>query len=301
MTFLILFTQSVLPIFLILAAANIYYRVFKPDIRQLVNISLYIFAPAVVFHELVKNGIGASELGRSFVLMLVVTFALMVLGYLCAKAIRLSESDAILFMLSVSMINIGNFGVPLIYFAYGQSASYHSILTFIAFNIPLVTIAIFFTSESGSIRGSLKDMARIPIFHSTVLALLLNSFSIPVPDMIFKLSGFLGNAAFPFLIFILGLQLATIKMNRKLAGTALFSVFLKLGAAPFVAMGGLSLLSFEGLAYSVPLVQISGPSALLPLMYAIKFGKKSDLLAAAILLSTALSAITLPVIIYLLG
>lgn len=301
MGFIILLKQSVLPIFIILGIANLYYRKFKPDIPQVVNIALYIFAPSVVFHSMVKEGIGIFELGRYLVLMLLVTASLMLVGYLCGKLLKLSKTDVTLFMLSVSMINIGNFGVPLIFFTYGDAGTNPSILTFVAFNLPLVTIAIYLSSNESTIKGALKDMMRIPIFHASLLAIVINSFAIPVPETVLKLTGFLGQAAFPFLIFVLGLQLTTIKLNKNIMKIALSSVFIKLAAAPFIAAGMLMLLAFEGMPFSVALVQLSGPSALLPLMYAIKFGRNADLLAAAILLSTALSAVSLPIVIYLAG
>jgi len=301
MGFFILLTQSILPIFIIFGIAHFYYKAFKPDIRQLVNISLYVFAPSVVFHSLVKEKIGFMELGKYLLLMVLVTFALMVVGRIVGGILKLSKSNMTLFILSVSMINIGNFGVPLILFTYGDAGLYSSIITFISFNIPLVTIAIYMSSDSTSIKGSLKDVIRIPIFHASIVALLLNTFHIPVPQTILKLTGFLGGATFPFLIFVLGLQLSTIKLNRGLIKTALTSVFIRLAVAPFIAAGFLSLLAFKGIAFSVAMVQISCPSALLPLMYAIKFGKNADMLAAAILLSTAISAITLPIVIYFAG
>ncbi|PLX70794.1 MAG: hypothetical protein C0602_04630 [Denitrovibrio sp.] len=301
MGFLVLLNQSVLPIFIILAVAYIYFRVYQPDIKQLVNISLYTFSPAVVFNSLIKEGIGFSEIFKYLVLMVLVTAALMALGYIGAKLLRLSKTDVILFVMSVSMINIGNFGVPLIFFTYGQEGIYPSILTFISFNLPLVTIAIYLASGEPTIKGNVKDVLKIPIFHAAILALIIASFEIPVPEVIMKVTGFLGQAAFPFMIFILGLQLATIKLNPGLIKAALASVGIKLVAAPFVIAAILGFMSFEGLSYSVALIQLSGPSAILPLMYAIRFGRNADLLAAAILLSTALSAITLPIVIYFAG
>lgn len=301
MGFFILLNQSILPIFLILGVANIYYRIHKPDIRSLVNISLYTFGPAVVFSSLVKEGIGFTEIGKYLGLMVLVTAALMAVGWICGKALRLSKNDVTLFIMSVSMINIGNFGVPLIYFTYGQEGIYPSIVTFIAFNVPLVTLAIYMASEETSIKGSLKDVFKIPIFHATILALVINTVDMPVPSAILKVTEFLGQAAFPFFIFILGLQLTTIKLNRAIIKAAISSVAVKLIAAPFIIAGVLGVMSFEGLPYSVALIQLSGPSALLPLMYSIRFGRQADLLAAAILLSTALSAITLPIVIYFAG
>jgi len=301
MGFILLITKSVLPIFVILGIANIYFRFFKPDIKQLVNLALYVFAPAIVFHVMIKEGIGLSEIGKYLFLMIIVTFSLMIIGYAAGKVLRLNKNDLTLFILSVSMINIGNFGVPLIYFTYGDSVRDISILTFIAFNLPLVTIAIFMASEENSIKGSLKDVFRIPIFHASILALIINELGIRMPETVVKLSGFLGDAAFPFLIFILGLQLSTIKINLNLVKTAMASVIIRLAAAPFISALILIMLNFKGTAFSVALVQISGPSALLPLMYSIKFGRQSDLLASSILLSTAISAVSLPLVIYFSG
>ncbi|XOB65875.1 AEC family transporter [Deferribacteres bacterium DY0037] len=290
-----------MPIFIILGIANIYYRVFKPDIKQLVDISLYIFSPSVVFYGLVKENVSIMIMSRYLFLMLIMTTLLMLLGYFAGRVLRLSRNNIILFMLSVSMINIGNFGVPLIHFTYGDAGLSPSILTFVAFNMPLVTVAIYLSSNEATISGALKDVIRIPMFPATVLAIIITSLHIPVPETIMKLTGFIGQATFPFFIFVLGLQMTTIKLNRKIIGAAMASVLIRLGISPFIMAGVLMMMSFDGLPYSVALVQASGPSALLPLMYAVKFGREADLLAAAILLSTAISAFTLPVVIHFAG
>jgi hypothetical protein len=62
----------------------------------------------------------------------------------------------------------------------------------------------------------------------------------------------------------------------------------------------LTLFSFSTLEHNVALVQTSGPSALLPLMYAIKFNRSPELLAALILTTTVASGISLPLVISLI-
>ncbi|MGW8180133.1 MAG: hypothetical protein ACWGQW_15440 [bacterium] len=63
----------------------------------------------------------------------------------------------------------------------------------------------------------------------------------------------------------------------------------------------LNWLEFPVLPLKVSLVQTSAPAALLPLMYAIRFDRSPDLLAAIIMFTTVFAGFSLTVLIKMLG
>lgn len=300
MEFLLIFKGSILPVFLIVAVAFVYNRLFHPDFREITNLTLTVFAPIFVFDSLVKEKINLDMLGKPVLFMVLLTVSLMVIAYLCSKLLRAGENERISLILASSMINVGNFGLPLIYFTYGNKASAVSILYFVAFNIPLCTIAIYMCSREKKILNIMKDIAKIPIFYALALALVVSQMGIHIPDAIEKSMGLMGLATIPLLIFILGLQLATIRFRLSFLTFIIPAVVIRLVLSPLIALGLFHALGVSGFESHVAVVQTSAPAALLPLMYAIRFNRAPDLLAATILSSTLLSGVSLTFLIHFL-
>jgi len=298
--FLLIFKGSILPVFLIVGLAFVYNRLFHPDFKEITNLTLTVFAPVFVFDSLVKEKITLATLGKPVLFMALLTIGLMIIAHICAKMLKAGENERISLIMASSMINVGNFGLPLIYFTYGHKASAVSILYFVAFNIPLCTIAIYISSREKKIRNILKDIAKIPIFYAFVLSLIVSQMGIPIPDPIEKSLNLLGLATIPLLIFILGLQLTRIQLKLRFLKFIVPAVLIRLVLSPLIALGLFHVLGVQGLEKDVAVVQTSAPAALLPLMYAIRFNRAPDLLAATILCSTLLSGISLTYLIHYL-
>ena len=307
MHFFTIFNNSILPIFLIIISAFIYNHIFRPEIKPLASLALALFAPVLVFDSMTRHAVSFSDLGVPFVFMLFLTALLIALGILLSSAMRLGPGEKNSFILGISMINVGNFGLPLIHLTFGQEAVPLSIVYFVIFNIPLCTLAIYMSSDKTRLREILLDVVRIPIFHAFLLALVFSWLKIPVPGGIQQGLQLISAGAIPLLIFILGLQLAAISLSslkdRLLRFAAIISAAsaVRLVISPLAAVCILCFFPVSQLEMSVAVLQTSAPAAILPLMYAIKFNKSPELLAAIILFTTILSGITLPVIIQYLS
>jgi predicted permease len=300
MEFLIIFNSSVLPLFIIVAIAFVYNRLVQPDIIAITNMTLTVFAPIFVFDTLVKSRIMLDGLLMPLVCMALLTTALMVVSYLTARLLNATDNERMSLMLASSMINIGNFGLPLIYFTFGSEAVAHSVVYFVAFNVPLSTVAIYISSTEKRVLNILKDIAKIPLFHAMIAALIVSQLSIPVPGVIEKSIGLVGQATIPLLIFILGLQLSRIRIRAGHVRFILPAVVIRLVVSPVMAYLIFKTVGLAGIERHVAVIQTSAPAALLPLMYAIRFNRSSDLLAAMILATTLLSGVSLTVLIRLL-
>lgn len=286
--------------FLIVGVAIVYNRLFHPDFRDITNLTLTVFAPIFVFDSMVKEKITLAMLAKPVVFMALLTFAMMALAYLMAKLLKADENQRVSLIMASSMINVGNFGLPLIYFTYGNAASVYSVLYFMAFNIPLSTIAIYISSREKKVLNIVRDVLKIPLFYAMVLAIVVAQMHIPIPDFIQKSLGLMGLATIPLMIFILGLQLANIRFRLNFISYIAPAVLLRLVVSPIIALALFHVLGVTGLEKNVAVVQTSAPAALLPLMYAIRFNRAPDLLAATILTSTLLSGISLTYLIHAL-
>ncbi|MGA1862447.1 AEC family transporter [Deferribacter thermophilus] len=292
-----IFIKTVLPIFIIIAFAYIYNKIKNIDFKYITDVTLTIFAPIFVFHSLMSHKIETHTLYKPFIFMIILISMLILIASITFKIHNFDDKYKIPFILSVSMINVGNFGLPLISFAYGEKGVLYSIIYFVVFNIPLSTLAIMLSSNEKNLLLAIKDVIKIPLIHAFILAIIFSELKITLPDFIEKPFSLMSNATIPLLIFILGLQLSKISISSKLLKPALLSVSLRLIASPIIAILIAKILNINGVEKQVAIVQTSAPSALLPLMYAIKFNKSPEFLSTTILLSTILSGITLPVLI----
>ena len=297
MELLIIFSDSVLPIFIIVAIAFVYNRLMKPDILQITTLTVTVFAPVFVFTELVKSRVTTEMLYKPVLFMLLLTAVLITIAHLIAKLLKADENERVAVILACSMINVGNFGLPLIHFTFGEDAALYSVLYFVAFTISLGTAAVYFCSREKNVVGILKDIGKIPIFHGLFLALIVTEFSFEVPGVLQKSLTLMGQATIPLMIFILGLQLSAITFKPGYLKFITPSVIVRLAVSPLIAFFLLKWIGITGVEKSVAMIQTSTPAALLPLMYAIRFKRSPDLLAVIIVATTIFSGISLTILI----
>ena len=216
------------------------------------------------------------------------------------KSLRFSLEDRGALILTTAVMNVGNFGLPLTYFAFGEKGLDVSIITFVLFNIPLSTLAIV-VAQGGEtpLRQALVNTFKIPIFHGVALAFLLKALSINLPTFLLRPIDLMGQAAIPLMLILLGMQLARTKLQAQW-GFLSVAALIRLCLAPLIAWGIAILLGLPDTARNVVILQTSTPSAVLPLLYALRFGMRPDLVAGTIFSTTCLSAISLTVILYLL-
>jgi len=295
-----LFVDIVLPVFLIVAAGYWAQKRFDLDFATLTNCSLYLLTPALIFSALSKSRVRLDLAADLLLFMLLYTALLCLLAWALGRICRYRGEQLRALALATTVMNCGNFGLPLVFFAYGNPSLDVSVLTFVVFNIPLSTLAIVLAQGSGTSLGkALLNAARIPLFHAALAALLLQLVGLEIPGFLLRPLELLGQAAIPLMLILLGMQLAKTRLQASLGFLSL-ATLIRLAVAPAVAWIIASLLGIGGLDRQVVVLQTSTPAAILPLLYSLRFGTRPDLVAGAILTTTVLSAVSLTVLLYLL-
>lgn len=297
-----LFVQVILPVFLIILAGFTLEKTLRPDFKTLTDCALYLFAPALVFSALMRQHIHFALAGNLALFMILYTAVLLGLAAATGRLLRLETGARSALSLTTAFMNIGNYGLPLTFFAFGNAALNVSVLIFVLFNIPLGSLAIVLAQgRKAPLLDALGNAARIPIFHAVLLAFACKVLELRVPDFILRPTELLGQAAVPLMLVLLGMQLARTRLTTARPGFISLICGIRLVLAPLIAWGLTSVLGIEGLPRKVLILQTSTPSAVLPLLYSLRFNNRPELVAGAILATTLLSAISLTVILYLLG
>jgi predicted permease len=297
-----IFLKVILPVFLIIGTGYFFEKLKKPDFKSISDLTLYFFTPCLIFEGLLKS---KEQIGEfvlpAIIFMIILTFLLYLLSIIFSRFLKLDFQETGAFSLATVMMNCGNFGLPLILFAFGEKGLAYAVVVLVIFTFPLGTLAVFIASRGkSSIKKSLLEITKIPLFYSILLAVIFKYFNLSLPSLLMKPIILMGEAAIPALLVLLGMQLARTDLKTNL-NPILGSCFIRLVISPVLAFFLCKVLSLSGLPAKVLIIQTSTPSAIIPLLYSINYDTRPDIVAGTIFFSTILSAGTLTILMYMLG
>lgn len=295
--------EIIVPIFLVVGLAAVVDRVFHIEPSGLSRLVVYLFTPFLVFDGLVNSELTAGEAGQ---LALIAMGTQLVVALVAWWVARLAGFDGMLapaFIMTVTLINAGNYGIPLNQLAFGDSGEDRAIIFFVMTVLVTNTLGVFLASSgSVSTRQALRNVLIVPLPYAAALGLLVNlsgwEFTGPAADA----SSILAQAAIPGMLAVLGIQLSRTSLETARANIrpALMASALRLAVAPAIALALTVLLGTSGLSRKVSLMQSAMPTAVISGVLATEFGADVAFVTATILISTVLSIGTLSVLLTLL-
>ena len=297
-----IFVTDILPIFLIAGIGFWLARRLSASVKTLAHVVFYALVPCFVFRLLVTSKLTGPQVGRMALLAVLVTAVMGLLARLLAIPLRLNRAELSAFLLVVMFSNGGNYGLPVVLFAFGTEALSHATVYFVTSSILTYTVGVFLAAAGRrSAPRAIVGIARVPAIYGLASALFVLASGIPVPIALMRPIGLLSDAALPMMIVVLGMQLerATIPDRPWLVAVA---VGLSLLVAPIVALGLTSLLGLSGVDRQAGVILASMPVAVVTTILAVEFEVAPAFVTNAVFISTLLSPLTLtPLVAYLAG
>jgi len=199
--------------------------------------------------------------------------------------------------------NTGFLGVPMLVVLMGEAAA-GPILMVLTIDLvvfsSLITILITGSRDGRMSLGLLKTvglgLVKNPMIVAISLGLIFSGLSVPIPDVANEFLSILGAAATPGALFAIGASLATKSAERmSVAGWLSFCKLVLHPAA--VALAALVLFPVAGFDAAVMIAAASLPVAGNVYILAQHYGVAPHRVSASILISTALSIVTVSVVI----
>ena len=192
------------------------------------------------------------------------------------------------------MPNTGNMGLPICLFAYGSqglgvSASISALIILAHF-----TLGIFLADRKFNINVILKN----PPFYAIIISVIILYFKVEVPLFIENTTFLLMYATIFLILMSLGISLTRFKVFS--FKKALISSIGRVILGPLVGFLLIRYFNLEGFAAGVLLIQCSMPSAVLNYLVASIYSPKKivDSVASTIVVSTVMSFITVPIVVF---
>jgi malate permease and related proteins len=292
-----IFTSDVLPIFIVAAVGFLVARVLKADVRTLSRVTFNALSPCLVFHLLVTSSLSAADFGRMAALALMVIVGIGLVARLVTLPLRLDRAMTSAFLIVVMFSNSGNYGLPVILFAFGRDALAHASVYFVANAVATYTLGVFLASAGRrSVARAARGVLKVPAVWGVAAAGLVLALGVQLPPALMRPVDLLSGAAIPTMILVLGMQLERGAWPERPGLVALAGV-LTLVATPILAVGASHLLGLTGVARQAAVVQSGMPSAVLTTILALEFDVAPSFVTACVMLSTLASPITVTLLI----
>lgn len=294
------FAQNLLPILLLSGAGFALGKLLPIDSRTIGRVVFYIFAPMLVFDLLLQNDIRLAEAATVAAFTTVLILAMGVITFAAGSLMKLERPALMAILIATMFGNTGNYGLPLVSFAFGESALQYAGLYFVTTSILFNTIGILIASLGHMhLKDALLGLLKVPTVYGVLFAALINGFNLELPLALTRTIDLAAGGSIPMMIVLLGIELSRVQWSSSLRGVGL-SVSLRLLIAPFIALGLGVLLGMQGAVWQAGITQASMPAAVNTTILAAEYKLDSSLVTAIVFIGTLLSPITLtPLIVYL--
>ncbi|MBM3190015.1 MAG: AEC family transporter, partial [Chloroflexi bacterium] len=223
-----IFTNNILPAFLVMGAGVLVDRTLHVDKKQLSRLALYVLSPCLVFDLISKSEVDPGQFGRMIVYAIATTLAMCLVGLAVGHVLRWPTRSVDGLILSIAFTNAGNFGLSVVLFTYGQPGLELASVFFVASSFTTHTLATFFANRSnGGGLAALRSVFQLPAPYAFVLALILRLMGWAPHPVIVKPVSLIAGAAVPVLLMLLGLQLSQTRIGGRYRHVSI-GVFLRL-------------------------------------------------------------------------
>ena len=262
------------------------------DTSFITNYSGNFGAPALFIFAITSSGVTYSVFSEYFIYAIIALTSFALIGVIFLFFMKKDISRE---LPPYFLPNTGNMGIPICLFAYGTlgmgvAAAISSLVILLHF-----TINIFLASKKFDIKIILKS----PPTYAVIVAVYFLYFDLEMPKVVLNTVMLLGYAMIVLILMSLGVSLTQLKVFS--LKDSVISSIARVIIGPIIGFMIIKLFDLSGFAAGVLLIQSAMPSAILTYLVAEMYSPKKvvDSISSMIVVSTLMSLITVPIIVYI--
>ena len=285
----------VLPAFFAIFIGYLVGKFTKISMAPVVDITIYIAVPALVFVSLLNKEIILLDAAKIWASSLTIMFGCMGIAWVVFKIIRQKHSGL---YVPISMMNTVNIPFPVIYLAYGAEGLVGATLFYIPNVIIMYTLGIYIMAGKHW-KDNMKEVLRQPVVYAAIIGLLLNFLNVRVPALAINSLDILSLMAIPLVLIVLGYNLANVKIAS--LPTTLLSCLLRMGVGLGIGLGIVNVLNITGIFRSVVILDSAMPAAAASSILATKYHNEEEMVSSVVFLTTVISLVSISFLLHWLG
>ena len=212
---------------------------------------------------------------------------------------KMAPGERAVYAMSTTLTNCGFMAFPLETALIGSAGILYGSGYLVVMNLVTFTIGYYsFTHDRRSI--SLRQVVTRPSILGVIVGLALFLLRIPLPDVVGSAVGYLAALCVPIPMMVIGYQLSKADFRRILKSRRNWAFsLLRLVVLPLVFLALMRLCGLRGDVFLATAVAASCPAAAIVSILAERLGSEGTLAAELGAMQTALSLVTMPVILSL--
>lgn len=284
--------EIVAPVFL-LASTGFGWRKlgFDYPVAFVTRLAMTIAVPCLIFTALMQTEVDPAALS-AVTLAALAAYGLVAL--LSLALVVVTGVDRRTYLAPTIFGNTGNLGLPLALFAFGDAGLGYGVVIFAVMAVLSFTVGIRMVSDQGSALRVLRE----PMVWASLLGALFLWQGWHTPRWLTNSLELAGQLAIPLMLFTLGVAVA--RLTPRGVGRAILLSLAKLviGIVAGVAAGWV--FDLPQVAFAVIVLQMATPAAVTSYLLAERYGADADAVAGYVVISTVISVLALPALLYFL-
>lgn len=295
------FANNILPIIILSGAGFALAKLLQIDSRSLGRVVFYVFSPLLVFDLLLKNQLDLKQAGTVILFTVCLVAIMGVITYVLGLLFKLERHILTTVLITSMFANTGNYGLPLVSFAFGDQALAYASVYFVTTTFLFFSVGVFLASLGHmNVKEAAVGLFKIPTLYAVALAAIILGFHITLPAPLTRTITLASGASIPLMLVLLGIELSRVEIVGNVRAMQL-SVVLRLLIGPIVGFALAALLGVTGLARGAVVTLTAMPSIVSSAVLAMEYELDSKFVTAVIFISTLLSPLTLTPLLVLLG
>ena len=277
------------PVFIIAGLGYFWVKRELPfDNATISSLVMYVGSPCLIYSALTSNAAETAALGMMGISAFIVILMSLIFSWVFLKIVGWKLTT---YLPALIHPNCGNMGLPLVLLAFGQEGLALGMAYFFVNSISQYTLGMAISSGQFDIRQLMKQ----PIIWAVIFVLTVILGDFQMPKWFNSTTSILAGLTIPAMLIMLGTSLANLNIAslKETLTISLLRILLGLGLGLLV----IEMLSLSGIMAGIVLLQSAMPSAVFNYVFADRFNRESDKVAAVILQSTLISALSLPLLV----
>ena len=280
-------------------------KIDRGSVKIISGLTLNVFMTGTILNSVLGADLELSwaELGRILLVVWVMQLLGYVIAWLVARLVPNDREHKPLFELLMSMGNSMFVGLPIVDTLFpGTHAVFYVSLSCLPFNVLLFTYGVWrLQSGQENTRIRLRDILSIPLL-AALAGLVLFLVKPPVPAALRGLITTLSGATTPLSMLVIGATLGSVSLLDAFRSGRLYLISaVRLLVIPLLTWLVCGLLTGDPVLRMTMVILAACPCAVVITVMANQYNRDSVYTAEGTLQTTALSMITIPLLVWLLG
>lgn len=228
--------------------------------------------------------------------------ALIIFSRVIIKLFKLNDDDGNIYSLMLVFMNTAFIGYPVVQALYGEYAIFASSILHMPFQVLIYSYGVYMIQSNGDARKkfNIKDALNAGVI-SGIIALIIFLFGVEVPPVLQKILGMIGDITIPLSMILIGSSLALIPIKNVFSSYKIYILsFIKLILMPLITYFISKIFISDEFLIALLVIATSLPAGSMIVMLTNQYKKNVKVASVGVFVTTVISVVTIPLMVYLL-